>query len=305
MAESNRNGAAKNPLKQAWKALLGQSFEIPKRIRDLAATFMSNTFKKQARAIDFVTDPVDTFQEKEDMSTKDRTTWNRALESGDLTEITRVAALLCIVAFIFSVDSAPRGGSCLFSHSYGPPLSEDDIQKKRRRRVPGDYCKIEWDKMRDFQACFGASSTATEAAGKAIMIQHWWFDQAVESKTRAQELEAEPVIVILGDNSGAVTLVEKDSYNQSAFGPCQVISEVQRKMGIKICSRHLAGKLIPADPPTRLSKPGWQADLRARKHFLGLDEKNRGRCVSPPPEWRAIIGRMVFIQKNYSSSLVA
>ena len=298
-AEQSRT-SHNDSLRRSWKHLLTQIFQIPLEIRNLSKLFLELTFMKQAPAIDFVTDIVDTFQYRP-MSPEQQAYWEGALATGNLVEITRVAALLWIVAYIFSIDSAPRGGACMFSHSHGPPLSAEDIKLNRKRRQPGDHCEIEWYDDVDFQSTFASSSTAVEIMGKTIMADHWWIEQATrQMSTRAHKLGAKVVVVFWGDNKGAVELIQDEGYNHSSFGPCMVLAEIKDKREIKLCSVHMPGKLIPADAPSRLSKPGWQKDLQKRKHFLGLDLDNRGRCVPPPVNWKKTLRRAIKIQRAYS-----
>ena len=289
-------------VKKNWGIILKNEFIIPDSIRQSLNGIIKAKWKKRSKVINHLLSPLDTFLAK-DLNPTDKEKWIKALKSQKIHEITRVAAELMIVAFVFSIDSTPAYGPGCVSHSWGPLLSKEEQSRGLTRRKPGDHFAMDWRFHKLFQKMFAKNSSGFELVGKSLCLNHWWFKQAKSIRPRAAHLGAKAVFLVFGDNTGAVSIFQREKSRKHVLGPCHSIDAHRQNLNTKIFCIHLAGKQIPADHPSRMDQTGWKSRLFKSLNNLGLDPKRQGRRVEPPPGWKESLDRMLEFQENYRKSI--
>ena len=286
-------------VKSKWRAILKQDFLIPEPIVTALNRIIRQKWQKRAKVINLLLSPLDTFQPA-NLSKAQESSWREALHSQDIHRITKVAADLKIVAFVFSIDSTPAYGPGCVSHSWGPPISDEDIRQGiTERRKPGDHFAMDWRSQELFQRTFRKNSSGFELVGKSLCLNHWWFKQAARISPRAAHLGAKIVLLIFGDNTGAVSIFQREKTRTHVLGPCHSLDTHRKTLNAKIFCAHLAGKRIPADHPSRMDQKGWKNKLHKSLEDLGLDLSRQGRRVAPPPNWKSDLEEIMKFHTAY------
>ena len=289
-------------LRRKWKLALDQIYKIPAQILKMGREILLNVQNAATPAINFLLDELDTFQTE--LGSLRETKFFKFISEMQFcenffTKITACAAELKIEAMVASCDSTPKGGVGFVSHSYGPFIPLKDRPAGWKRRVIGSYWHLDWTDCLEFLLRFGTSSPAFELAGKAIALAHPWIREVIDNFRRAETSGARPVVVILGDNSGAVNSVNSYLAKASYTGPARLFHSRAEEYGIKVFSLHMAGAIIPADVPSRRDT-GWVPKLHRYLRALGLKPDRLTDCFPPPSLWPQDCAQMVSLQDEYT-----